>query len=258
MVIPPCENHDDKMMIWICEWWDFDDKEDWAKYLGWWLLPQLRSFSPNAPVYSASLILSRWRDILPGSNEKREFAAIQVVLPKRTIELSEAETAGHLNQAIEENRSNQAEEEWDPIQPRKIFIRREIWNWSLEEKTISWCHQPDSKWISRPGDQGEKLFFWLTRSWLAAGLWGFALRLISGFTFYRIWLDLNEQLSNKHAQQYKGRIYGEKVLFVFQMWCFFGKRVLLLFVLQMYCFCCCCKCGVISVVFFWQNMVFFF
>ena len=152
MVIPPCENHDDKMMIWICEWWDFYD--DGAKYLGWWLLPQLRSLSPTVPVYSASLILSRWRDILPGSNEKREFAAIQVVLPKRTIELSEAETAGHLNQAIEENRSNQAEEEWDPIQSRKIFIRREIWNWSLEEKTISWCHQPDSKWISRPGDQG--------------------------------------------------------------------------------------------------------
>ena len=93
----------------------------------------------------------------------------------------------------------------------------EIWNWLREKKTISTCHQPDSKWIFRPGDQGcvsqgrrggmsrggrvaggegpqGKSIFRLTRSWLAASLWGFALRFISRLTFNRIWLDLNEQL----------------------------------------------------------------
>ena len=37
---------------------------------------------------------------------------------------------------------------------KKMFPLWEIWNWSRGEKAIIGCHQSDSKWIFRPGDQG--------------------------------------------------------------------------------------------------------
>ena len=40
------------------------------------------------------------------------------------------------------------------LQEKKLFPLFEIWNWSHGEKAIIGCHQSDSKWIFRPGDQG--------------------------------------------------------------------------------------------------------
>ena len=179
-----------------------------------------------APVYSTSLILSQWwRDIWAEWNQMRWKTRLCANGSfKVTIELR---GVGRPVTWITQLRK---------IGPHPIFPISLKWDWvrsnsnqpfslsqenlklvAREKKTISTCHQADSKWIFRPGDQGcvsqgrrggmsrggrveggegpqGKSIFRLTRSWLAASLWGFALRFISGLTFNRIWLDLNEQL----------------------------------------------------------------
>ena len=88
---------------------------------------------------------------------------------------------------------------------KKMFPLWEIWNWSRAEKAIIGCHQSDSKWIFRPGDQGcvrgivkkregrkclkgRKAFSsWPARDWRRRGPLGICLLHqvdLQGFTFF--------------------------------------------------------------------------
>ena len=70
-------------------------------------------------------------------------------------DLTQGKVSRHLNLTIDEQIGLN---KWAKVSPdfkkKKLFPLWEIWNWSRAEKAIIGCHQSDSKWIFRPGDQG--------------------------------------------------------------------------------------------------------
>ena len=68
-------------------------------------------------------------------------------------DLTQGKVSRHLNLTIDK----QIGLKWAWVRSnsrKKLFPLWEIWNWSRAEKAIIGCHQSDSKWIFRPGDEG--------------------------------------------------------------------------------------------------------